>query len=110
MNIIVIGCGISGLTTGLRLLETGRYIVSIWAEKLPPHTTSNVAAAVWYPYKAYPVERVTSWGEETVKKLEELQSDEGSGITMTSLLELKSTPNPKTPWWAKAVKGLRQAQ
>ena len=48
MNLIIIGCGVSGLSCGIRLLEAG-YGVRIWARDLPPHTTSNVAAAVWYP-------------------------------------------------------------
>ena len=46
MNILIIGCGVSGLTTGLALLDAG-YEVTIWARDLPPATTSNVAAAVW---------------------------------------------------------------
>ena len=33
MNILVIGCGVSGLTTGLCLLEAG-HSVSIWAKDL----------------------------------------------------------------------------
>jgi D-amino-acid oxidase len=61
MDILVIGCGVSGLTSGLRLLEAG-HSVTIWAKELPPHTTSNIAAAIWFPYKAYPVDRVTGWG------------------------------------------------
>ena len=60
MDVLVIGGGVSGLTTGLRLLEAG-HAVRLWARALPPETTSNVAAAIWYPYKAYPVDRVTAW-------------------------------------------------
>ena len=48
MDIIIIGCGVSGLTCGIRLLESG-HGAQIWARALPPNTTSNVAAAVWYP-------------------------------------------------------------
>src|SRR5262249_38063986 len=51
MDILVIGCGVSGLTCGVRLLEAG-HRVTIWARDLPPNTTSNVAAAVWEPYRA----------------------------------------------------------
>ena len=109
MNILVIGCWVSGLTSALCLLEAGQS-VSIWAKEQPPHTTSNVAAAVWYPYKAYPPERVTAWGEATLRKLEELRSEEGSGIIMTSLLEVKQKSNPQDLWWAKAVKSFRQAR
>jgi D-amino-acid oxidase len=109
MNILVIGCGVSGLTSALCLLESG-HSVSIWAKQQPPHTTSNVAAAIWYPYKAYPPKRVTAWGEATLRKLEELRSEEGSGIIMASFLEVKPTSNPEDPWWARGMKSFRQAR
>src|SRR5215472_7096039 len=107
MNILVIGCGISGLTTALCLLEVG-HTVRIWARDLPPHTTSNVAAAVWYPYKAQPVDRVTNWGKIAFQKFKELQSMEGSGIFMSNAFELKSIPSPD-PWWILAVDSFRHA-
>jgi D-amino-acid oxidase len=107
MNILVIGCGISGLTTGLRLLEAD-HRVRIWASDLPPHTTSNAAAAVWYPYKAHPVDWVTKWGKIAFQKFKELQSVEGSGILMSDVLEFKPLPSPD-PWWVTAVDSFRHA-
>ncbi len=50
---LIVGGGVSGLSCGIRLLEAG-YHVRIWARDLPLQTVSNVAAAVWYPFKAYP--------------------------------------------------------
>ncbi len=108
MNILVIGCGVSGLTTALCLLQAG-HTVRIWARDLPPHTTSNVAAAVWYPYKAHPVDRVTNWGKIAFQKFKELQSVEGSGILMSSVLEFKPVPSPN-PWWVTAVGSFRHAR
>lgn len=57
MDVLVIGCGVSGLSTGIALLKEG-YKVTIWAKDLPPNTTSNKAAAVWYPFLAAPVDKV----------------------------------------------------
>ena len=57
MEVVVVGCGVSGLSCGIRLLEAG-FDVQIWARDLPLRTTSNIAAAIWYPYKAYPQELV----------------------------------------------------
>lgn len=108
MHILVIGCGVSGLTTGLCLLEAG-HSVSIWAKELPPSTTSNIAAALWYPYKAYPVEKVIAWGKEALRKFKELHSDKESGVLMRSLLEVKLTPSPD-PWWAIAVEDFHHAK
>lgn len=107
MDILVIGCGVSGLTTGLCLLEAG-HSVSIWAKELPPHTTSNVAAAVWYPYKAYPPDRVTAWSKQALRKFKELQSDQDSGVLLTNMLEVKPIPSPD-PWWVTAVEDFRHA-
>ncbi len=107
MNMLVIGCGVSGLTTGLCLLEAG-HTVSIWAKELPPFTTSNVAAAVWYPYKAYPADKVTAWSKEALRKFKELQTDKASGIFMTNMLEVKPLASPD-PWWVTAVEDFRHA-
>jgi D-amino-acid oxidase len=107
MNILIIGCGVSGLTTGLALLDAG-YEVTIWARDLPPATTSNVAAAVWYPYKAYPAERVTAWGEYALRRFKQIQADPASGVFLTHVLELRPAPSPD-PWWTPAVEDFRHA-
>src|SRR5579883_756378 len=107
MNVLIIGCGVSGLTTGLALLEEG-HEVTIWARDLPPATTSNVAAAVWYPYKAYPAERVTAWGEYALRTFKRLQADPASGVFLTRVLELRPAPSPD-PWWTPAVEDFRHA-
>jgi len=108
MDVLVIGCGVSGLTTGLRLLQAG-YRVRIWARDLPPHTTSNVAAAIWFPYKAYPIDRVTNWGKLAFQKFKELQFVEGSGILVFNVIEFKPVASPD-PWWVTAVDGFRHAR
>ena len=65
MHLRVLGCGVSGLSSGIRLLEAG-HSVELWARELPPHTTSDVAAAVWYPYRAFPQDRVNVWAKRTL--------------------------------------------
>lgn len=47
-DIAVLGCGVIGLTTALRLLRQG-HRVTIYARDLPPETTSNAAGASFYP-------------------------------------------------------------
>jgi|SRR5579871_764853 D-amino-acid oxidase len=113
MDILVIGCGVSGLTTGIRLLEAG-HRVTIWARDMPgsrplpqpPAVTSEVAAAVWYPYKAYPQERVNAWGAAAYRVFRELAaqgSPEEHGVVMREVVEALPQPAPD-PWWVEAVR------
>ncbi len=46
--VAIAGAGVIGLSTAILLLERG-YDVTIHARDLPPHTTSNIAAAMWWP-------------------------------------------------------------
>src|SRR5262249_51554747 len=47
--IAVLGCGAVGLATAQLLQEAGLK-VTIYAENLPPQTTSNVAGGQWFPF------------------------------------------------------------
>ena len=60
MRAIVVGAGVVGLTAAVRLREAG-IDANVVAREEPPETTSAVAAALWYPYRALPAERVTAW-------------------------------------------------
>ena len=47
--VAVLGAGIVGLTTA-RLVQEAGYDITIYAEHLPPDTTSNIAGGQWHPY------------------------------------------------------------
>lgn len=97
-----------GLTAAICLREAG-LDAGIVAAELPPGTTSSVAAAIWYPYKAYPEERVLSWGSRTFGVFEELSGTPESGILMREGVEIWRQPVPD-PWWAGAVPGVRRCK
>lgn len=107
MKVTVIGCGVIGLSTGIRLLEAG-HRVSLWGRELPLATTSSIAAAIWYPYQAFPEERVLGWGRRTFAVLEALARVEGSGVTLASGLELLRE-EVSEPRWTQDVRGFRHA-
>lgn len=101
MDAIVVGCGVIGLTTAVRLHEAG-LAVRVVTAALPHETTSSVAAALWYPYRAYPEDRVLSWGSRSYSVFEELARDPQTGVRMREGLEIWREPAPD-PWWADAV-------
>jgi D-amino-acid oxidase len=109
MRIIVIGCGISGLTTGLCLIRDGHH-VSIWAESLPPHTTSNIAVAHWFPYLAEPAQKVNIWASRTYHYFKEViatSATRETGVFMAQMLHLEAKASDN-PGWASDVDGFRK--
>lgn len=72
-HVLVLGCGVNGLCCALVLQQHG-YTVDIWAKDLPPHTTSNKAAAFWYPFSVGPVDRVRVWAARTLQYYEQSMS------------------------------------
>lgn len=97
---IILGCGVSGLSTGICLLEAGYASVKIIAAQLPPHTTSDKAAAIWFPYKANPQDLVLKWSMESYRVFEELAKDDGTGVSFVEWFELKEKIPDEIPWWA----------
>jgi D-amino-acid oxidase len=106
MRAIVVGAGVVGLTTAVCLREAGVQ-ADVVARELPPETTSAVAAALWYPYRALPAERVTAWSAATYEELARLAGVPGSGVRMRVGTELLA-PGAPDPWWRAAVPDLRR--
>lgn len=63
-RIAVVGQGVMGLTSALRLLENG-FSVDVYSKEAFEDTTSMAAGAYWWPHKAYPRERVSKWAKVT---------------------------------------------
>src|SRR5215210_4553854 len=105
-DVVVVGCGVIGLTAAICLREAG-LDARIVAAELPEATTSSVAAAIWYPYKAYPEDSVLSWGGRTYEVFDGLSGISESGVLMCEGVEIWREPVPD-PWWAGAVPRVRQ--
>jgi D-amino-acid oxidase len=101
VDVSVVGNGIVGLTVARRLSEAGCDVTLI-ADRAPDSTTSMVAAAIWYLYRALPRNRVTDWGTRTFAALTELAVDPSTGVTIRRGRELFREPTPD-PWWSNAV-------
>ncbi|MCW5802617.1 MAG: FAD-dependent oxidoreductase, partial [Deltaproteobacteria bacterium] len=71
MEVTVVGAGVIGLATALALEEAG-HDVRVVAAATGETTTSSVAGAVWFPYRAGPPEKVARWAARTRAWLTEL--------------------------------------
>jgi D-amino-acid oxidase len=103
-RVIVVGAGVVGLSCAVRLQQAGHQ-VDVLARDLPLETTSAVAAAIWYPYRAYPFEQVTAWGAAAYHELQRLSDEPDTGIRMVEGVELHRRKTPD-PWWRSAVPAL----
>ena len=85
--VTVLGAGISGLTTAVRLIESG-HPVRILAKEPPEQTASAVAAAIWFPYEAEPVEQANRWSAKSFRTFQKLAGLPGTGVRMMDFLVL----------------------
>jgi D-amino-acid oxidase len=106
---VVIGGGVVGLSTAIRLAEAG-YAVRILTRERSPHTTSDVAGAVWYPFQVGPADKVVAWGRVTFEVLRELVSEAATGVSMVPGLELFPAAAEDRPTWAAGVDHFRKAR
>jgi D-amino-acid oxidase len=84
--IVVVGAGVSGLTSAICLAEVG-WPVRVWAAALPQQTTSVVAGALWAPPR--PGERAVEtlpWTEHSLRVFRELATDPATGVRMAPAL------------------------
>ncbi|MER6785654.1 FAD-dependent oxidoreductase [Streptomyces sp. NPDC000658] len=101
--VVVIGAGVIGLTTAVRLAEAGRD-VRVDAELLPADTTSAAAGASWDPYLAEPVHLVERWSRETLRVLLELGTDARTGVRLVEGTHESRVPRDMPAWapWVDA--------
>ncbi len=87
MRVLVVGAGVVGLSCAVRLLEAG-HRVDVLARDLPRESTSAVAAAIWYPYRAEPRDRVGAWGSRTYAVLAGLADEGVPGVVVRRTTEV----------------------
>jgi D-amino-acid oxidase len=105
LDVMVIGAGVSGLTTAVQLAEHG-YRVGVLADRPPDRTTSAVGGASWRPY---PIgdPRILRWSDESRLVFEEIARDSSSGVRLVPGLEVASD-DAEPPDWALAVRDFRR--
>ena len=104
IDVLVIGAGVSGITTALRLAERGHRVL-VRARELPHESTSCAAGALWGPVVAAH-ERVTEWSDETLRTFQELATRPETGVRLVPGLEASHT-GMAPPFWLDGLAGLR---
>lgn len=100
-HINVIGCGVSGLSTAIRLQEAGHQVTIISRDHFQD-TVSAVAAAIWFPFSAEPQDRVNAWSKETFDVFRQLAKEpEKTGVFMTDFLVF--IEDPSYVYWESAL-------
>ncbi len=102
-RVVVVGAGVTGLSCAVRLAEEG-HRVDVLARDLPLETTSVIAAALWYPYRALPQGRVTAWSATSYAAFAELARQD-TGVRMLAGTEVLHS-RTDDPWWSGAVPDL----
>jgi glycine/D-amino acid oxidase-like deaminating enzyme len=97
LDALVVGAGVSGLTTAVCLAEAGRR-VRIWAAGTDDKTTSYAAGATWSPYLVESSDRVRAWSFETLQVLRELAADPDTGIVLMAGVEAAREPVEPPEW------------
>lgn len=104
--VVVVGGGVVGLSTALRLQQSG-YRVLVVSDRPVAETTSAVAGATWFPYQVDPPDRVTRWTAASRPVFEGLAvAGEETGVVVRSCAHLWRVPVERRPWWADAVPDL----
>ena len=106
-EILILGAGVSGLSTGIVLLQKG-YKVIIWAKDLPPNTTSNKAAAFWYPFLCNPKDKAAIWAKTTLDYIQDnIIKDVESGCIKRMVSEVFAE-NVEDAWWGAGIDSYRK--
>jgi D-amino-acid oxidase len=102
-HVLVVGAGVSGLTTAVQLAESG-FPVTVWSSGTGSATTSYAAGATWSPYLVEWTDRTRAWSFRTLEMLRELATDPATGVRL--VLGMEAAPGPvEPPEWHDQLAG-----
>lgn len=108
MQVTVIGCGVSGLTTATVLRRRG-HDAHIVTRELPHDCVSEVAGAIWSPTTVEPAERTGPWAIESRRVFAGLADNPATGVAPMVHVDLKRDAEPhwgeSTPWVTRLGSG-----
>lgn len=102
---LIVGAGVSGLTTGVCLAESGMR-VRIRAEQEPWESSSAAAGAIWDPIYAKHA-RVEQWAARSYDEFNDLARQDFPGVRVIDGVEASRVAIP-SPAWAVGLPGYRE--
>ncbi|SNS60916.1 D-amino-acid oxidase [Asanoa hainanensis] len=107
--VIVVGAGVSGLTTAIVLAESGVKTRVLAAER-PQHTTSVAAGALWGPSFQQPHDKTLAWTAQSLVDFQDLAAEPGTGVRISDVLTVGGGELPDDlPKQVALIPGLRRA-
>jgi D-amino-acid oxidase len=104
-DVLVIGAGVSGLTTAVCLAEAGAR-VTIAADAPPSRTTSAAAGAIWGPHLVGMDDRTAKWADITLARLLDLTAEPAAAVrTLAGRQATRGHEGP--PDWVTSLAGFR---
>jgi D-amino-acid oxidase len=82
-DVLVLGSGVSGLTTAVCLADAG-HTVRIRTAAMPQETTSRAAGAMWGSTFTGPADKVTGWAATSLQDFRMLAAQPDTGVAITS--------------------------
>ncbi len=99
--ITVVGCGVIGLTSAIRLQETG-FDVTIITRDLPPNLTSAVAGAYWYGGELASHSSRHRWSSVSLREYLRLAQGDYCGVSTFRMVEVFAAP-VSDPWFKDEI-------
>ena len=96
-----------GLSCALEIARAGHTVQVRTADPVGD-TTSAVAAALWFPYRAAPVDAVLRWAAVSLEVFGALADDPSSGVALRPGTVVHRSAEPDL-WWSPAVAAHRPA-
>lgn len=107
-KVVVVGCGIIGMCSALRLAAAG-FAVEIVARESAAESTSAAASAFWYPYRVGKSSSMNTWALETHAEYSAQVARGVPGVQFVRLRELFRS-EPAAPWWVEHVGDFKTLQ
>jgi D-amino-acid oxidase len=106
-DVVVVGCGVIGLTSAIRLQEQG-FAVRIITRDLPPNLTSAAAGAYWYGGELAQHPARHRWSFASLEEYLRLAKGDYCGVSLFKMLEV--FPHPVSdPWFKDQLPSFRRA-